>query len=66
MYDWIEEVGWDDALTLAQHMRLIPNVRIIFRPGRGYGLRLPRNDSRMTQFYKLLGAITVGRHYEHI
>jgi hypothetical protein len=28
MYDWIEEVGWDNVSKLIQHMRLIPNVSI--------------------------------------
>lgn len=30
MYDWIEQVTWDDALKLAQHMHSIPKASIKF------------------------------------
>lgn len=61
MYDWIEQTDWDDVLKLAQHMQLIPSVNISFIPGNGYDESQPRQDSRMTKFYELLGAITMNR-----
>lgn len=59
MYDWIEQVGWGNTLKLTKHTRSIPNVSINFRANGGYKESLPRDESRMTQFYKLLGVVTV-------
>lgn len=62
MYDWIEQAGWDYVLKLAHHMQLIPSVSIKFRSDIiDYEESEPRQESRMTKFYKLLGNITAGR-----
>lgn len=61
MYDWMEKVGWENVLKLAQHLRLIPNSSIEFKAYFDYNTSSPRQESRMTKFYKLVGAITINR-----
>lgn len=61
MYNWIEEVSWDNAFKLAQHMKSIPNATIDFQVNNYYEAPMPRDESRMTKFFKLFGVITGDR-----
>lgn len=57
MYGSVEQVGWDQALKLAQHMQSTPNASLNFKPDKEYYPSRTRDLSRMTQFFKVLGAI---------
>lgn len=54
MYGWIEEINWDNALKLAQHMRSIPYADIEFTPDSRFDISVSRDESRMTQFSNCL------------
>lgn len=57
MYDSMEKFGWDNVMKLVQYMRLISDASIHFRADREYDASSPRDVSRMTQFFKLFGAM---------
>lgn len=60
MHDWIEEVGRDNALKLAQHLQLIPNTSILFEePDNYYASLLSGNESRGTKLYELINAMSL-------
>lgn len=56
-HDWIEKVDWCNALKLAQHMHSVPYASIQFRSESHDDMSVSRDKSRMTQLFRLFGAI---------
>lgn len=50
-------------MKLANHLRLIPSATIDFKADKYYEESPPRDESRMTKFFKLVGAVKGDRQH---
>lgn len=63
MLDWINQVGLENAMKLAHRLSMISIAALTFNANHYYNQSPARSESRMTQFFRLFGAMKGDREF---